>query len=150
MILYNPEDGAPIHDISFKGVYYFMLRDNLEFKPGDIIKIEDEVGEFIKEVYGFVKEVSAVEAKNIKDRKERSKFKCEKEGCDFSSDDEKKLKGHSLHHQKEDKMDAELGIRIVSGRTRSGEIKRMTTQDLIDADAESESGGLVGEGLVEE
>lgn len=146
-ILHNPENGAEIKNISHEGTQYFTTKEGYEFKVGDIVKIEDEkAADFILETYGFLKEVTPEEAKNIKERKENNAFKCDK--CDFSTDLEKKLTGHKLHHAKEEKIDRELGIRVVTGKKKETKKGEVDTQSQIEQEALRD--GLIGEGLTKE
>ena len=89
------------------------------------------------------KELYYEEAKNIKERNAKNSLKCDR--CDYRTDNEKSLKGHQLHHIKEEKIDEELGIRVVSGAKVEKKVKEVGTQDIIDAEATKD--GLIGEGL---
>lgn len=146
-LLYNPDNGAQIADVIVGGTTYFSSQDDLEFRPGDIVKMEDaNAADVILETFGFVQEITVGEAKGIKDRREKNKFHCEE--CDFSTDEEKKLQGHMLHHAKEEKIDKELGVRVVTGNKREKLVDQVDPQDSIDRQASAD--GLIGEGLTKE
>lgn len=146
-ILHNPDNGGTIKNINFEGTYYFTSREGNEFHIGDVVKIEDDkAADWMKGIYGFLREVTVDEAKKIKEDREKNKLKCDK--CDYKTDNEKSLQGHSLHHSKEEKIDKELGIRVVSGSRPEAKVKEVETQDIIDAEASRD--GLIGEGLVVE
>ena len=149
-ILKNPDNGAPIKNIWFKDKLYFDSTNNQTFKPGDIVKIEeDEVADFIIKLFGFVKTISPEEAKSIIEAKKNNTFKCDK--CDYSTNEEIKLRGHKMSHAKEAKIDEELGIPVISGSQLSKENEekqKIDTQQRIDNEGTQD--GLTGEGLVRE
>lgn len=108
-ILLNPSEGAPVSDVQVAGQILFKDKP---FETESVVKIEDDkVADTILSLFEFLQEVSAETAKNFIEKKKAAKFKCDK--CDYASDDEKKLQGHSLHHAKEAKIDAELGIPVI-------------------------------------
>lgn len=141
-ILYNPENGATIKDMVVGSVGYF---NDSPFNPGDFVKIEDEqAADTIMDTFGFLEEVTIEQAKSIKDKKEKNTLRCDE--CDFTTDDQKKLTGHKLHHAKEDKIDKELGIKVVKGlKQDKKQVNPDEMQSIIDAEATSD--GLIGEGL---
>lgn len=149
MILYNPENGAPIKNFPFEGITYFLEKDNQVFKPGDIVRIDDErAAAYIKETYGFLEEKTKIEAKNILDKKASYTFACDK--CDYKTDTNDKLKGHSIHHAREAKLDDELGIPVITGFKKEGQASDESVDRQRIIDAEGGRDGLIGEGLVEE
>ncbi len=141
-LLYNPPHGSEIKDIYYKDKLYFNSKENQSFKVEDIVKIEDEIADFICSLCGFVEEITLQKAKAILEAKKNNIFKCDK--CNYSTDNELKLRGHTLSHAKEAKIDEELGIPIITAKTDENKTE-VDTQKEIDAQGTRE--GLIGEGL---
>lgn len=140
-ILFNPEDGAPIKDMVFNGPI-FVSEDGDTFMPGSMVKVDDNVADFVMSTYGFIREVSEDEAKRIVEQQKNNKFKCDQ--CDYSTDTEQKLKGHKLSHARKAKIDKELGIKVITPQKIEEESGDRGQENI---DAQAEAAGLEGEGL---
>lgn len=145
-IIKNPEDGGEISNVWLKSVKYFDSSLNQVFKPGDIIKVEDDFATFLVGIYDFLEVLTKEEAVKYLESKKSKTFKCDK--CDFSTNLEIGLYGHKKHHEKEAKLDDALGIPVIKGVGQEKEAVELDTQQAIDE--ESKKDGLdIGEGLVE-
>lgn len=143
-IIKNPENGGVISNIWLDSVKYFPVGQ--EFKPGDIVKVEDKLGTFLVELYRFLEELTKEQAVKYLESKKDKKFKCDK--CDFTADLEIALMGHVKKHEKEARLDDALGIPVIKGEGKEIALEKTNTQDAIEA--ENKRNGLdVGEGLVE-
>ncbi len=143
-IIKNPEHGGEIKKIWYKDVLYFEE----PFKPGDVVKIEqDDVAVFMLNLYDFLEEITKEEAVKYLEEVKNAKFKCDECGQKFSI--EIALLGHKRKHEKEARLDDELGIPVIKGKVQKIEsVEEVDTQAKIDESANSE--GLIGPGLVEE
>ena len=139
-IIFNPENGGVISNIWLDSVKYFP--QGQELKPGDVVKVEDKLADFLMELYGFLQEMTKEEAVKYLEGRKAKKFKCDK--CGFATDTEIALLGHNRHHEKEARLDDALGIPVIKG---TGKVEEVDTQSAIEA--ENKRNGLdVGEGLV--
>lgn len=140
IILFNPDDGAPIQNIFFKGEKYFSREDGQTFKPGMVIQVDEELATFITGLYEFVQEIDAVTAKKLMARSDEE-FACDK--CDFKTRTKVALEGHNKKHITEDNL-SELGIPKIGRLNR-----KMVNADMqSEIDAEGKKDGLEGEGIV--
>jgi hypothetical protein len=143
-IIRNPEDGGEIKNVWLNDVKYFGKDEGQTFKPGDVVKVEDELAVFLMGIYDFLEVITKEEAVEYLEKRKNMKFKCDK--CDFATNVEIALLGHKRHHEKEEKLDDALGIPVIRGTGRT--MEEIDTQKAIDEETKKE--GLdVGEGLVE-
>lgn len=98
MLLFNPKNGAIIRDIWIYDKLYFSSKLEEEFKPGDVIDIDDKVGKYLIGLLEFVEEVSAVRAENIIKDRSVEKFVCDHEGCTFEAKSAIGLISHKRTH----------------------------------------------------
>ena len=143
-ILYNPENGAEINNLWIKDVFYLDSKKNEEFRPGMLLGFDDDIGIFIKNIYGFLIEVEPEDVKNYTAQKDKE-YVCDQPGCDYKTTVRIGLEGHKRGHKKAiDPM-----VKVVIGMKKLDEGKKeINNQSLIDSEATNN--GLVGEGLVEE
>lgn len=142
MLLYNPENGATIRAVWIYDKLYFSDKTQEEFKPGDIVDVEEKVGEYLKKTYEFLEEVSAIRAKNIIEKRAEKKFVCDK--CSFEAKNEVGLVAHRRTHES-----VVEGVRVV--KPIEEQIKEIKEIDpLSKIDSEARGAGLIGEGLVQE
>lgn len=146
-ILFNPENGAPIQDIWLNQVQYFVEKQNQVFKPGDIVKVDESVAEFILETYGFVKEISKEKAKEILEFQKNAIFKCDSEGCKRAFETAEQLRGHNMSHAKAAKLDDELGIPVIGGVAAQTAAEKGEFDSQKEIDQQASAAGLIGEGL---
>lgn len=149
MILHNPTNGATIKDLYYQSVLYFAVKDNEEFKPGDIIEVEDEVAKFVLSLYQFVEEVSEKKAAILVKEKE-SQMKCEQ--CEYRTESEESLKMHVATHKSKATIKSKLGLKVIEKREK--EVKKKETEDEFDRqneiEEENKRDGLIGDGLIKE
>jgi len=141
-IILNPELGAEIKNIYKDSVKYFDSSKGEEFKPGTMVKVEDDLADFIISLCEFVVVLSKEEALEYKNNQKL--FKCDK--CDFKTNTQIALLGHNRKHVSEAKLDDELGIPVI--KAGEGIKEDVNTQENIDADLARE--GITGEGIREE
>lgn len=98
MLLFNPKNGATIRDVWIYDKLYFSAKMEEEFKPGDVIDVEDKIGSFLLIQYGFLEEVSAIRAENIIKDRSVEKFVCDHAGCKFESKSAVGLAAHKRTH----------------------------------------------------
>lgn len=110
--------------------------------PGKMIKVDDSLGDFLLNLYGFLQELTPDEAKAYLSKK--SSFICKECGVEFGI--EKPYLEHLESHKKE-KLDDGLGIPVITS-TPKEEVK-VDTQKQIEQD-NLRDGLDIGEGLVEE
>lgn len=122
MILFNPDDGAVISDVTFEGVVYFKEKS---FDPGGLYKFEDEkTAEFFLDIFQFLERVSIEKAKKIMSE---PKLKCEK--CNFETRNKASLTIHFKKHQAEAELD-ELGIPVVKQTGNQKAAQNMLKNDI--------------------
>lgn len=97
-ILYNPPNGLPVGE-NYNG-WIFEGTELEDHVPGELKQYPDDMADAILEAFGFFKELQPDEAQKILD--DPNKFKCEK--CDFSTNAQIALLGHTRKHEKEDKI----------------------------------------------
>lgn len=141
-IILNPENGSDIQNVQIAGVKYF---DEKPFEVDTMIKIEDDnVADVLLTLYEFLAELSLDEAKKYKEDKAKRIFKCDK--CDMATTTQLALDKHLEKHAREEQLDKELGIEVISGKTLPQE--QIDGQEIIDRQATAD--GLFGEGLVDD
>ena len=116
-ILFNPINGAPISDLWIKDIYYLDSKKQEVFKPGQVLRFDDDAGEVLLELYGFLEELSIEEARLRLDSLKKNpikEFACDFEGCDFSTDTKVAVFGHKRTH-KIVKTEDDLGIPEMKG-----------------------------------
>lgn len=145
-ILLNPKKGAPIKNIWYKDVQYFKKDDNNVFQPGMIMKFDDDIADFLLNLYRFLNEMSAREAKEYIARSKK-KYRCDAKGCDFASDQAIALSGHKRKHDAEKSAD-ELNLPMVAGQKQE-EKPKASMAEKIESD-NIQSGLTEGEGLRKE
>lgn len=144
-ILHNPSTGAPIQDVWYKNVKYLDAERNETFRPGMILSFEDDnVADFIRELYEFVLEIDPVEAKKYLENQAKG-LKCDK--CEFRTDTAIALSGHKRSHEPVEKIE-NLGIPMVKKNQGTIESSQKNIQDQIDREGQKD--GLEGEGLINE
>jgi hypothetical protein len=116
-IIYNPEDGALIHDFIYLGdVIEHHYQAGATTQDGTISnglkQYEDDIAEALLSTFGFLTEVSEEGAKKIIDTPP-TEFKCNFPGCDFVSSKKIGLIGHQRGHQKEAKSKKSLETPVV-------------------------------------
>ena len=142
-ILLNPDNGAEIKDLYLESVKYFDSSKNETFMPGTLVKLDDNVADFVVSIYDFVQEITKEAAVAHLEKTKNNKFKCDQ--CDFRTSAEIALMGHKRHHEKEAKLDDELGIPVIKGVKSDNQIFADTQAQI---EAENAKDGLdVGEGL---
>lgn len=105
IIIYNPEDGAPISGFIFN---HIMLDthypDGYNLPDGSVsnglAQYEDFAGQELLETYQFLNEITAERAQEILERPQEPKYKCDFPGCDFSTHTKVALSGHKRSHAK--------------------------------------------------
>lgn len=137
MIILNPENGTEIKKVYKDSVLYFEEG----FKPDSIVKVDDEVGRFVLDLYGFLRELTKEGAIQYLNDKKNLKFKCPDCGIRFGA--EKAFLEHKETHVLEQKLDDELGIPVIIGKGVKEE--KEDTQKNIDSDLEKD--GITGEGI---
>lgn len=142
-ILLNPDNGAEIKNVYLDSVKYFDAIKGETFKPGTLVKLDAEVADFVISLYGFLQELTKIEAKEYLDDKKNAKFICDECGVKFGV--EKPLLEHKETHVKEAKLDDELGIPVIKAGLG---VKDELTQETIDSDLAKD--GITGVGLEEE
>lgn len=146
--LFNPEAGAVIHDVNFGGQVFFTQSEGEEFKPGDIVQMDDAPAQFILDTFQFTLSVSDDEAADILKAKDEKGFACDQ--CEKVFDAENKLRMHKMSHDRKKKNAA--GVPIAEGKKalKKGEVAQDDTVTQTKIDAEGAKDGLVGEGLTED
>lgn len=142
-ILANPRNGAIIHDFWYKDELYFSSENHEEFKPKTVLQFEDDFADYLLGIYTFLEEKTATEAKKFQEEmKKREEFKCDHEGCDFTTTIAMALQSHQKTH-------VEVSdIPVVKGKAKDDlpfEKSTVNIQDEIESQARA--GGLEGEGL---
>ena len=142
-ILFNPENGAVIKDINLNGHIFFNPEEKEEFKPGDLLQFEDKVADQLKELCGFLQELTPKEAKHILDKKkEVPLFKCDYPECNFSTNTKIALLGHKRTHVEN------LPIKIVKSEATISEKKEDDGRETYErGEEEDRRAGLYGPGL---
>lgn len=142
MIILNPEGGASITNVQIKGTILFK---ESPFEVDSLRKFENqEVGKALLKLYDFLKEVTADEAKAyIEDKKKRA-FKCKE--CEFATNVEIALKGHSRKHEAEKRMTDELGIEVVE----EGTIEKLSDAEIETQRVQAQRKHLESMGITEE
>lgn len=140
MLLHNPDNGSTIYDMWLLDKFYFSVKLQEEFKPGDVIQIEDKAGAKLLELAQFLQEVSPIQAKNIIAKRKEKKFICDHEECGFEAKSEIGLIAHKRIH-----MGIVEGVKVVKPLETEEEQEEATTQDAVDQEAKAN--GLTGEGL---
>ena len=144
MFIHNPKDGATIRDIWIYDKLYFSEKTQEEFKAGDVIDIDDKVGEFLLNACGFLRKVGAEKAKEIVAENAKEKFKCDK--CGFETTSKIGLIGHKRTHQ-----GAVEGVRVIRPvEEQIADLKEEEKNLQEGIEVEAKSAGLFGEGLVKE
>lgn len=142
MYLFNPNDGATVRDIWIFDKLYFSEAAQEEFKPGDIIDIDEKVGVYLQELCGFLKVVNSIEAKNIIAKRGMEKFICDV--CHFEAKNQLGLSAHKRTH--ESIVD---GVRVVHPiETEEKQEEEDNKEKAIEQEAKNS--GLFGEGLVQD
>src|SRR3990167_5150452 len=122
-IMLNPIAGSPIKNVQIKG--QGILFKDKPFEADSLRKIEnDEVAGILLKLFEFLVPLTIEEAKSYTESKKKRKFKCEK--CTFTSDEQIALAGHNRKHDKEDRIDAELGIEVIGEQ----EVQEMSDGDI--------------------
>lgn len=145
MYIYNPEKGAEIRDIWIYNQLYFSIKEHESFKVGDVINIEDKVGKFLQETYGFLEEVTAIRAKNIIDARGVEKFICDHEGCGFEAKSKIGLIAHKRTH-----ADVVDGVRVIRPQDAEEKVEKKVDSLQSAIEEETKASGLIGEGLTVE
>lgn len=147
-ILFNPDEGAPISNVTYEGTIYFAEKI---FEPGSIFKFEsEETAAFFQKIFGFLEGVSVERAKELMNK---PSLKCEK--CEFTTRNKGILLNHQKKHVAEAELD-ELGIPVVrqtSQQKIASEMVNTDVQKQIDGEGRTFNDGypgLEGEGLVKE
>lgn len=96
MLLFNPKNGKTLRDIWIYDKLYFSSKLEEEFKPGDVIDIDQKVGGYLMGLAGFVEEVSSIRAENIIKERSIEKFICDV--CKFESKSAIGLTSHKRTH----------------------------------------------------
>jgi hypothetical protein len=131
-------NNASIKDVWFNNQKYFEE----PLVPGKMVKVDDELGEFLVGLYGFLEILTSDEAKDYLTKKPT--FLCKECGVEFGI--EKPYLEHLESHEKE-KLDDGLGIPVITSTSKE-EVK-VDTQKLIEQD-NLKDGLDIGEGLVDE
>ena len=104
-ILFNPDNGATISDVTYEGTRYFVERF---WEPGSPYKFEDDAtADFFLNTFQFLEEITVDRAKGLLAAPE---LKCSK--CKFTTRNQKTLTTHEKKHLAEAQLD-ELGIPVV-------------------------------------
>ena len=131
-IILNPLAGAPIKNVQIRE--QGILFKDKAFEVDSLIKIEnDQTADALLKLFGFLMTLTTEEAKNYTEGKKKRKFKCEK--CVFTSDEQIALAGHNRKHEKEDRIDAELGIEVIGEQ----EATQMSDGDIEQARKDAEN-----------
>jgi hypothetical protein len=143
MLVFNPKNGATIRDMWVYDKLYFSVKLEEEFKPGDVIDIEDKVGKFLLETLGFLEEVSAIRAQNIIKERGVEKFACDHEGCTFEAKSPIGLVAHKRIHES-----VVEGVRKIA--PAEPEERKVPKEDSAQKsiEAESKGSGLLGGDMV--
>ena len=121
-ILFNPDQGAIISDVTFEGTRYFSDKT---FEPGSLFKFEDDnTADFFIETFAFLELISLDKAKELL---KTPPLKCDK--CEFLTRNIKSLATHNKKHVAEAQLD-ELGIPTVRMTNRRKEAAAETNNDV--------------------
>lgn len=138
-IILNPESGAPIKNVQVLGQILFKDKP---FEVDSLRKIEkDAIANDLLKLFGFLIVLTVDEAKTYVDNKAKRKFKCEK--CSFATEEAIALAGHSKKHEKEEKIDKELGIEVIAEQ----EVEQVSNEELEKRRAEAEKRHLENMGI---
>ncbi len=147
-IIFNPDNGASIKDVTYEGVKYFSEKS---FDPGTLFKFEDDsTGDFFLNTFGFLEQVGIDKAKKIM---AEPTMKCLK--CDYSTRVKASLTVHEKKHVAEAELD-ELGIpvvRMTNAQNLRSTIVNTNVQQNIDSEGKDFHDGYPGleaEGLINE
>jgi hypothetical protein len=148
-IIFNPDTGAPISDVTFEKTRYFSEKF---WEPGSPYKFEDDkTAQFFLDTFQFLEEISIDKAKDMLNKPE---IKCAK--CEFATRNQKTLTTHEKKHVAEAQLD-ELGIPVVRQTNQQKIASEIIKDDLQQEIEKSEdnfrdgySGLDQGEGLTHE
>lgn len=110
IIVYNPEDGAPILGFRFNGVeldphfpdgYEFRNSSGVSEISKGLVQYEEDTALALLEIYQFLKRITPEEAQAILNRPPEAQYKCDFPGCDFSTHAKIALSGHKRKHLNE-------------------------------------------------
>lgn len=148
-ILFNPDNGALISDVTFDGVRYFAEKS---FDPGSLFKFEDEkTAGFFLDTFQFLETVTIDKAKELMNKPMQQ---CDQ--CEFKTRAKSTLTIHVKKHVAEAELD-ELGIPVVrqTNQQKVSDSKVVNNiQKQIDGEGQTFGDGYPGltegEGLVDE
>lgn len=143
MMIHNPKNGATIRDMWIFDKLYFSEKTQEEFKPEDVIDVEDKVGEFLLHQCGFLVKVTPAEAKKIIEERGMRKFVCDK--CGFEAKAEIGLIAHKRSHES-----IVEGVRVVKPVDEQVKELKEEVDQQKQVDAEARGAGLIGDGLTVE
>lgn len=140
-IILNPEDGAEIKNFVFQNEHYMDAKEGQSFLPGMVVRVNDDLADFMIETWGFLRELSPEEAKEYMESKDD--IKCER--CDFHTKFKIAFDSHKRKHEREANLD-DLGIPVIGPKT---EVRTVESSEERRAkyEAENRSQGLEGPGL---
>lgn len=145
-LLFNPENGAEIKNFAFKNEHFMDAKEGQAFLPGMVVRVDDDLADFMLDTWGFLQELTVDQAKEYLDSKEE--FKCDK--CEFKTKVRIGFEGHKRKHEKEQQIDS-LGIQTITRKAKPvenastiAEVRRKNWEE------ENKKAGLTGPGLTDD
>lgn len=134
---------TPVRDVWFRDKKYFSTEEKKHFKPNDVIRLEDDLADFLLYTFGFLVEVSAQEGKRILEKSKKMQEKrlvCDVFGCKFETHLELALASHKKSHEGEE------DIPMIEG-TAKAELEKDEDSFYRKSEAQALRDGLIGEGV---